>query len=207
MPNWCYNSLTISGTNENVNLIYDTIDNLKDNEGIFVGLIGLGDVDEVEYHNGGWYEHNLQRFGTKWDVSKDYLLDFNIEDIGNNETKLHISFSTAWSPPDNFVLAFTEKYQVSVDIQSEEGGCDYFFNGTAYKGEWLVKEVFTYNEGQYLFNKEHFWESIVESEIESFLDRGIELTNEYVKKIFPFIKNDDIKDVIEIYESNKTNRE
>ena len=75
MPNWCYNSIEVNGSPENIGRIRAVIQTLKNSteedkkNNLFKALIGLPpEVEAEEYDNGGWYNTHINWFGTKWDV-------------------------------------------------------------------------------------------------------------------------------------------
>lgn len=86
MPNWCYNSVTLS--HEDKSKIDELVSVLSnDNSEVFMHLRPRP-ADQEE----GWYEWNCNNWGTKWDVSVH-----NWERDGDNT--ILMNFDTAWSPP------------------------------------------------------------------------------------------------------------
>lgn len=75
MPNWCNNSIVINGDKDKIKEIRDileSMDKTTDETGIFESLVGRDEnITEEQYQNGGWYQHNINRYGCKWDVSYD----------------------------------------------------------------------------------------------------------------------------------------
>jgi hypothetical protein len=197
MPNWCSNSLTISGEKDSVQRILIKLEMLEDNKGVFEELVGLGDIDQTQYNEGGWYHWNIDRFGTKWDVIKnDFMCAFSLLDEEDDETAFIVHFDTAWSPPSGFVLLLSEIYGVNVEIQSEEGGNDFFYRGRASEGCWDYEESYEFNQGQYLFNNDYFWDGIVQNTLEYHIEEEGEITKKEIQKLFPYIE--DKKDIDEI---------
>jgi hypothetical protein len=68
-----------------------------------------------------WYEHNINEWGTKWDVSSDNVA---IEDANT----VTASFDSAWSPP-------TRAYEQLME-QGFEVEAFYYEPGMAFVGKW-----------------------------------------------------------------------
>lgn len=151
MPNWCSNDLVIKG--EGVEAILAKIK--LSNDGIFEALIGTDPAVSNPVQD--WYNHNVNWFGTKWDVPQS---DISIYDESHD--RLCISFDTAWSPPIAFFEKLCSKYDIeSASLYYEEGGMDY--SGIAeYDKENGVSntEYGSYLEGKYNNNTELFWEEL-----------------------------------------------
>lgn len=200
MPNWCSNSLTISGKKDSVQRIIIKLEMLEDDKGTFEELVGLGDVDKSTYDEGGWYHWNIDRFGTKWDVSKrDFMCGFMLNEDDDDEISFSVFFDTAWSPPSGFVLLLSEIYGVDVEIESEEGGNDFFYRAMASEGCWDYEESYEFNQGQYLFNKDYFWDGVVSNTLEYHIEEKGKLTKKEIQKLFPYIEDEkDINEIITI---------
>jgi len=87
------------------------------------------------YRDQGWYNWNISNWGTKWDVSGD------VEVIDESETHWHISFDTAWSPPQQALLELSKQHpEVSFRNEWREeqgfGAHDEYFGGVT----WVDKE-------------------------------------------------------------------
>jgi hypothetical protein len=68
-----------------------------------------------------WYEHNINEWGTKWDVQSDNVA---IEDANT----LTASFDSAWSPPTN---AYEQLLEQGFEIEAF-----YYEPGMAFVGKW-----------------------------------------------------------------------
>lgn len=90
MPNWCYNTATlIAERKEQIDELVtalEQIDAEKSND--FFNILRPRPADQAE----NWYEWNTSNWGTKWDAS---IQSWERE----NDTTLHLTFDTAWSPP------------------------------------------------------------------------------------------------------------
>jgi len=63
MPNWCSNSIEISGETEKIDRIRTILSLREDNDDMFFKPL-LGQTDDEN-----WYDDNINNLGTKWDVS------------------------------------------------------------------------------------------------------------------------------------------
>ena len=90
MPNWCYNSLTLSHADpDKVQRLHDAI--TKDKQFFeYVLPTPEGFLDDDR-----WYDWRITNWGTKWDADLDGLADT----LSQDESSLSLSFDTAWSPP------------------------------------------------------------------------------------------------------------
>ena len=216
MPNWCSNSIVVTGKKEIIHLILTKVnliqfDEEKENTriGVFEELIGLGDIDRDKYDAGEWYDHNLNRFGTKWDIGKDDFLGSLDDWEEGEEAGFSVHFDTAWSPPQSFVEHFSREYGVEVEMDSEEGGNDFYFKGKCVDGEWVIHDSLDFGEGQYTYNEDYFWEGYMIWNIESLWDDfGIttddELENydgaiEQIKTNYSYCSDKDIQEIIKMY--------
>lgn len=92
--------------------------------------------EEVEaYGNQGWYDWNIENWGTKWDVSGDVEVIEDAKDCWN------LSFQTAWAPPHEALVALSEQHpEVSIRNEWREeqgyGAHQEYSEGT----HWLDKE-------------------------------------------------------------------
>lgn len=110
MPNWCSNVVTFS---------HDDAEQIKRLVGAFNGdglmkefipvpkelqeTTAPNNVNEGEmvqkYGYGDWYSFQVNEWGTKWDVSSE---EYNRVEYTEGETRVTISFESAWSPPLEF---------------------------------------------------------------------------------------------------------
>lgn len=150
MPNWCSNELTIQGAD-----VPKIIDIMKNSDSIFESLIGTDPAVSKPIQD--WYNHNINWFGTKWDVAQDqiYWIDTN------DSTFLSVSFETAWSPPVPFFETLCNKYNISgASLKYAEYGMN--FSGVVdFDGHDTSSiEYDSCSEGVYRHNPESFWDEI-----------------------------------------------
>jgi hypothetical protein len=137
MPNWCNNGLVL--THKDPAMIQRVVDSaskgilnefipcpqeLVDTVSGFVGE-GQAELEDKQranlekYGYTTWYEHNVNEWGTKWDVTAD-----TCERV--DENTVHLSFDSAWSPP---ISAYQKLEAMGFEVQA-------FYNesGMAYCG-------------------------------------------------------------------------
>lgn len=62
----------------------------KKKENFFETLIGVDEKETTEsLENGGWYNHNVERYGTKWDISYDDIVVDEDSMVLNTESGGH----------------------------------------------------------------------------------------------------------------------
>jgi hypothetical protein len=104
MPNWCENSLTVSGSIEALDKWRVALANDKTIEPVlqFNKLMPLPPEEEEN-----WYEWHNEHWGTKWDIDKDEGTPWS-----SCPTEYSYSFDTAWGPPvklfDNISIDFPD---------------------------------------------------------------------------------------------------
>ena len=190
MPNWCNNEITINGRKKVIDKIKSLIDNIPssdDSNGLFNALIGR---NEKEF-NEDWYNHNINRYGCKWDVSID---DVVRED---SDTEIRLSFSTAWSPCVEFCRTLSNFHgDLEINLLYDEGGNDFAGEVFFRSGSILSIKEYNYLEGLYFLRKESFW-SDIEYYVENAIDDG-ESFDDFIKDK-SFISEKDKKDIIEMF--------
>ena len=208
MPNWCSNSIVVTGKSGIIDLILTKVNLIQFDEdkkdtrvGVFEELIGLGNIDRDKYDGGAWYDHNINRFGTKWDIS--------YEEGSFTFTKDEISFfcETAWSPPIPFLQNLCEMYKVNANLFYSEGGVG-FSGETTFT--WNDGELDVYDdecgylEGIYKYSREEFW-SEVESRVDSILDEELSL-EDFISE-FDFVSEEDTLELTRLYNETIENND
>lgn len=171
MPNWCDNSITITGPAEK---ILDVWSKAQDPEsGLINALVPMpvelkgttAPSDDVN-----WYTWRIHNWGTKWDVSLEGL------ELVTADGTATISgwFSSAWSPP-------TGAYETFCD---ENPGCSikalYNESGCCFAGKWnneIGDDYYDYGDAtsetigsmvpKYLVDEFHLDQNLEEGEEES----------------------------------------
>lgn len=110
MPNYVYNTLTVSGTQDAITQFYN--DNKKDDSDLsFNNALPESGQDD-------WYNWRINNWGCKWDASE---VDFTMTDKG-----IYI-FTTPWSPPMKWLEKVSTKYpDLIFYIRFEDEGFMFF---------------------------------------------------------------------------------
>ena len=127
MPNWCNNSITISGPTETIKQVWDDAHDGED----FALLNAMVPMpteleDTTKGSNGdalNWYDWRVANWGTKWDIS-----DEGLEYVDNKDGTSHITgwFDSAWAPPIEAYNTFLDDMDnCSIEATYEEGGMDF----------------------------------------------------------------------------------
>ena len=116
MPNWCDNTISISGPTSSLEKLIEAIDHKGDN--LLETMNPIGDWD---------YGLAVEAWGTKWDVSTDNL---HYEEGDPGIMLIYGSFMSAWGPPLEAFMHFAKEHLgVHVEIS-------YFEPGMAFVGDW-----------------------------------------------------------------------
>jgi hypothetical protein len=194
MPNWCSNEITITGDKDKIKSVLTKIREIPENDNavLFKTLIG----EDPDLKKVGWYESNLKRYGTKWDVS---VGDCNGE---FDEEQIKLYPDTAWSPPVPFCITLAKEYGVYVKIVFYEPGCD--FAGMSFinpNGEIEMEEDYEYDQGRYVLDNDGFWGD----RENDYLDDVEDMTT-HIEERFPFLDESDVTKLKEIYDNIINNR-
>jgi len=142
MPNWCYNSLEVSG--EDAEKFKKDVWT-PESELSFNNLIPVPEYEEWDkktlekiltknqlkkcyFSNNSvdWYSFCTDNWGTKWDANEVVT--------NHSDDSLLYSFETAWSPPKEWLITISQRYNVTFDMISEEEGCDFWCQLTIQNG-------------------------------------------------------------------------
>lgn len=196
MPNWCSNTITITGDKENICRIKDMMDTIenKSESNLFQTLVGYPDhMTEGEYQE-KWYDTNVTNWGTKWDVSYDDACPQFSEEV------IVLSPDTAWSPPIGFGTILAKLYQVDVELFYTEPGCDFCGKTFCNKDGDVNEEDYEYQEGLFYFDQEQFW-SEMESQAEYYIGEEEKSLEEFIQ-IFHYV---DKEEITKYYNEQKEN--
>ena len=150
MPNWCDNSITITGPNKIIDKIEKCVqagDGLlnficpipKELKDTVSGSENAKPDWQKENSNklkmkhgaDNWYDWCTTNWGTKWDLCEYYGVSKN--NIDDDTTTISFGVQSAWSPPLTAFETFVEQNEdVDVEILYYEPGCDFmgsWFNG------------------------------------------------------------------------------
>lgn len=138
MPNWCSNGLTLTHSDPTMiervikgkgGLLQEFIPCPQDLIDTVSGFVGEGQellearqrANVEKYGYATWYDHNVNEWGTKWDVSAD-----SIERVDENTVSL--SFESAWSPP---IGAYEKLMALGFEVEAF-----YYEPGMCFVGKW-----------------------------------------------------------------------
>lgn len=204
MPNWCSNTITITGDKKIISGITRLIESIKkekEEPGVFATIVGREPgMTQERYDNLGWYDSNVGYWGTKWDVSYDEC-DF---DFSDEQIRLHPN--TAWSPPIEFCKTMVRLYKrIKIHIFYSESGNDFCGQSEIYLDEDGIvcceEEDYGYSEGLYHLDNEVFWYE-VESMVESYCcEEGS--AEEFVEDHYSYVSEEHKKEIIEMFNEQK----
>lgn len=202
MPNWCSNSITITGDKKTISGIKRLIESIKKSEGeepgVFNTLVGREThLTQAQYDGGAWYQSNINQWGCKWDV----LYDDCYPQYSDEE--IILCPQTAWSPPIDFCKAMVKEYRkIKINIFYSEGGNDFCGQAEIYLDEDGVvcceEEDYGYSEGLYRLDIDGFWGE-VECTIDSYLDEEEGNAEEFVSDHYPYVSEEHKKEIMEMY--------
>lgn len=147
MPNWVFNSVSVTGTPAELDVFkhemaepYETTtydyDLRMNKPAIHQAPLSFWNAvapEDLEWYNkdGAWYDWNIANWGCKWDASNVSLTEF--------ENNLVYQFETPWSIPLAAMKAMSAKYpNLTFDLYSEEEqgwGADIVFK--AGNDDWI----------------------------------------------------------------------
>ena len=143
MPNWCHNTLTITGSNKNLKEFTDKLatsaqENTQVVKGLFEifhpmpeGTYGRSlEAGDAEKYPLNWYDWSCENWGTKWDT--------NAKIAENNGELIKFYYDTAWAPGEKWVSKVAKdfpKLTFNLDYYSLEGD----YRGVTEFKDWQYK--------------------------------------------------------------------
>lgn len=152
MPNWCNNGITLRHADPQMiqrvllgraNLLQELIPCPQDLIDTVSGFMGKDTPEQAaleakqranieKYGYSTWYEHNVNEWGTKWDIALD-----SVENPDANTVTA--SFESAWSPP---IGAYEKLMEMGFEVEAF-----YYEPGMAFVGKWQDGEDQCYEYG------------------------------------------------------------
>jgi len=202
MPNWCDNWIIISGDKKRIQTIRNIFEGIQDKSeaNVFMTIIGMSpNITKEEYDNSGWYEDNINNWGTKWDVSYEDCQPEFYEDY------ITIRPATAWSPPVEFCKKFAKEYDVHIKMEYSEPGVDFAGTTICNPDGTIIEEDYTYHEGIYHQDAEQFWNEI-ETNIECTLhDEPNTTCEEFIQEYdLTFITEEEKTNLTDMFNTRKS---
>jgi len=193
MPNWCNNSITISGPKDKITKLYN--DAVAEN-GLLQVMYPMpkeledttspapkeGEPQPLVDGYDNWYDWRVNNWATKWDVDVENL------ELSEDGTNISGWFDSAWSPPTGAYDEFLARNEdCSIKALYYEGGMDFggeYFDGSdtcLTMSDYTADQMEDPNEGLIYELNEHFNFSEAVREYEE------ELANEDAQKIHDFV--------------------
>ena len=126
MANHCWNWISLTGETEKMELLEKKLNNYKQTKyftewGDYVLNIGeIGDTPEIFSKR---HKHDpYYVYGTKW---FDFDIDNKNIDDKSGQCDFTITGDSAWSPPITLIERICETYNLTAEMEYEEGGCDF----------------------------------------------------------------------------------
>ena len=130
MPNWCSNSITITGPADKIRALWDAAQPAEGKDrSLLEVMVPIGEWD---------YETAVNKWGTKWDISLEGL-EFSENEDGTATIEGYAD--SAWSPP---LDAFQTYALANEDCFME---LKYFEPGTCFVGVWDSEGGDAYYDG------------------------------------------------------------
>ena len=143
MPNWCNNSITITGPADQMKTLWETAKTAQNGDfGLLQAMVPMpealrgttspdplpeqgnykGPQPEIDGST-NWYDWAVNNWGTKWDVDSEGL---EFEDTEDGYATISGWFDSAWAPPIQAYNTFLEQNkEMSIRANYEEGGMDF----------------------------------------------------------------------------------
>lgn len=130
MPNWCENSLDITGDSSDIKTLVDC-------ELSFQKLHPCPFIDTDGNSHDGWLDWCLDNWGTKWNRS-EHSVCYSFEE--ETPTKVSFELLTAWSPCREILQYLTEKMP-SLNIVHRYYECGMDFAGECHYKNGVMSEI------------------------------------------------------------------
>ena len=127
MPNWCSNSITISGSTDTIKQLWDDA-HVGDDFGLLNAMVPMpkeldGTTKGTDGDAVNWYDWRVTNWGTKWDITDEGL---EYVDNGDGTSVIQGWFDSAWAPPIEAYNTFLDDMDgCSIEATYEEGGMDF----------------------------------------------------------------------------------
>ena len=140
MPNWCDNTISITGPTEEVKQLYGRLTAEEPKRGLCESLYPMpkelkhtvspapedGKQPIVDGHN-NWYDWACDKWGTKWDTTDE---QWEMAENTDGTATIEGSFCTAWGPPIGVYEHARDIHpNLFIDAMYYESGC-------AFAGTW-----------------------------------------------------------------------
>jgi hypothetical protein len=114
MPNWCGNTLTITGNKASIRKFRE----MAVGDGTELSLNNFIPTPTDMLSSDGWYGWRLENWGTKWDVDASV--------IEEDENHIDYRFDSAWSPPIEWLGEVSKQFpDLYFKLVYREDGCGF----------------------------------------------------------------------------------
>jgi hypothetical protein len=102
MPNWCFNDLTLTGSDADLLQFYEDNQGLNTDKKPIPNTLSL---NRALPNSSGTIVDNVAQWGTKWDINWEYGCSFT-----SSPGEINYQFDTAWDPPLLWLKYVAQKY-------------------------------------------------------------------------------------------------
>jgi hypothetical protein len=182
MANDCSNKVRITGKKENLEKLYERfqMDEKKEKNALFTSSYGIMFESSKE----------VEEWGSKWQTFNDISFD--------GESSISIEGDSAWVPATGFWQKVSEEFNVNLEIEYSEPGCNLAGEIAYESGEETKNNEMTYWEFIYEKENDYFWEEIGYRSEYSALD---EITEE-LGDVYSGMSDEEKNRLAEIHEKN-----
>jgi len=151
MPNWCDNTISISGNADSIKKLKEfvgrpIVEDGKQIENVIYSLANIKpstpDSESLlgkDFESKGqddWYHNNINSWGTKWDVYGNVQMN----NYKEGDEFISYWFDSAWSPPTLTTQTLSEIFpELTIEHKYYESGCD-FWGIEIYKAGEMISE-------------------------------------------------------------------
>lgn len=133
MPNWCSNSINISGDDADIKKL---LTEARSDESDFT-LNNLVPIPKEKEED--WYNWRVANWGTKWDIGR--------VELDMDKGYVNFNCETAWAPPTEAFKTISSKYPtLTFEIFYEEPGMDFCGKVIFQDGETIEESSASYSE-------------------------------------------------------------
>ncbi len=114
MPNYCHNELRATGSEEAMEKFQKDTINESEELDFNIAVPAPADIGD------GWYDWNIENWGTKWGPCYPEFPEVSTE---KGVTEFSVIFDTAWAPPTDWFNALAARHpEVTVALAYSEPG-------------------------------------------------------------------------------------
>lgn len=192
MPNYCWNTVTITGDKKTIKSlvkIFDSYENYEYfNDFCNAFLKKSKEVtDKLEYYH----------YGTKW-------WDFHVSHEENG-TVIDITGDSAWSPPLRLLEELSLKYNLEISGEYNEPGMNFAGKYVINNGHYETHDEYSSMEYDYLSDFDCFFENYVYSLLESDTLDDYQNFDDFLESFDINFKENEIEELRTFYYENSNN--